>query len=91
MPIRRQVVRFHDLAAESGVLVVSVEPGSPAEVAGIHERDVIVQLGERTIAGIDDLHRALTHDAVGVATPLTLIRRAEKLVLEVSPAETRGD
>jgi S1-C subfamily serine protease len=91
MPIRRQVVRFHDLAAESGVLVVSVEPGSPAETAGVRERDVIVGLGERTIAGIDDLHRTLTDGAVGIATPLTLIRRAEKLALTVVPAETRGD
>jgi S1-C subfamily serine protease len=91
MPIRRQVVRFHDLAAESGVLVVSIEPGSPAEKAGVHERDVIVALGERTIAGIDDLHRSLTSELVGVETPLTVIRRAEKLLLPVAPAETRGD
>jgi len=91
MPIRRQVVRFHDLEAESGVLVVSVEPGSPAELAGVHERDVIVALGDRTIAGIDDLHRSLTAEMVGVSTPLTVIRRTEKLVLPVAPAETRGD
>ena len=91
MPIRRQVVRFHDLSAESGVLVVSVEPGSPAEVAGVRERDVIVGLGGRPIAGIDDLHRTLTDARVGVATPLTVIRRTEKLELEVVPAETRGD
>jgi S1-C subfamily serine protease len=57
----------------------------------VHERDVIVQLGERTIAGIDDLHRSLTEQLVGVSTPLTVIRRAEKLVLDVAPAETRGD
>jgi S1-C subfamily serine protease len=73
------------------VLVVSVEPGSPAEVAGVHERDVIVALGDRTIAGIDDLHRSLTAEMVGVTTPLTVIRRTEKLVLPVAPAETRGD
>jgi S1-C subfamily serine protease len=91
MPIRRQVVRHHDLAAESGVLVVSVEPGSPAELAGVKERDVIVGLGGRTIAGIDDLHRTLTDEVVGLDTPLTLIRRTEKLALTVVPAVTRGD
>jgi S1-C subfamily serine protease len=91
MPIRRQVVRFHDLAAESGVLVVSVEPQGPAERAGLAERDVIVALAGRPIASIDDLHRVLTDERVGVATPITVIRRAEKLALEVVPAETRGD
>jgi len=91
MPIRRQVVRFHDLAVESGVLVVSVEPGSPADSAGVRERDVIVGLGERRVASIDDLHRTLTDELVGTEIPLTLIRRAEKLTLAVEPAETRGD
>src|SRR6185295_4845789 len=52
MPIRRQVVRFHDLEAESGVLVLSVEPGSPADRAGVRERDVVVGLGGRPVASI---------------------------------------
>jgi S1-C subfamily serine protease len=88
LPIRRQVVRFHDLAVESGVLVVAVEPASPAARAGIQERDVIVGLGDRPIAAIDDLHRALTEERVGATTAVTLIRRAEKLVLPVTPAES---
>jgi S1-C subfamily serine protease len=88
MPIRRQVVRFHDLEAESGVLVLSVEPGSPADRAGVRERDVIVSLGGRPVASIDDLHRGLGDELVGVETPLTLIRRTEKLALVVTPAES---
>ncbi len=91
MPIRRQVVRFHGLAAESGVLVVSIAPGSPAEQAGMAERDVIVQIGGRAVASIDDLHRELTDERVGVTTPVTVIRRAEKLTLDVVPAEAPGD
>jgi S1-C subfamily serine protease len=90
MAIPRNVVRFHDLPAESGVLVVQVEPGSPAEVAGLRPRDVVVALGDRTIAVVDDLHRTLTDDLVGRTLPITVIRRAEKLVLAVSPAETKA-
>ncbi|MEP7028066.1 MAG: hypothetical protein ABI960_05680 [Candidatus Eisenbacteria bacterium] len=52
---------------------------------------MIVGLGERRVASIDDLHRTLTDELVGSTIPLTLIRRAEKLVLQVTPAETRGD
>ncbi|MGH7725518.1 MAG: S1C family serine protease [Candidatus Eiseniibacteriota bacterium] len=89
MPIRRQVVRFHDLAVESGVLVVSVEPESPADTAGVRERDVIVGFGDRPVASIDDLHRNLTDDLVGATIPLTVIRRAEKLAIPVVPAESR--
>ncbi len=90
LPIRRQVVRFHGLVVESGVLVLSVEPGGPADRAGVRERDVVIGFDDRPVAGIDDLHRALGAERVGVATPLTLIRRAEKLTLEVVPVEA-GD
>jgi S1-C subfamily serine protease len=87
LPIRRQVVRFHDLPVESGVLVLAIEEGGPAERAGMRERDVIIGFDDRAIAGIDDLHRALTHERVGAATAITVIRRAEKLTLSIMPAE----
>ena len=35
VPIHRRVVRFHRLPLETGILVVSVEPGSPASAAGV--------------------------------------------------------
>ena len=88
LPIRRQVVRFHGLAVESGVLVLALEEGGPADRAGVRERDVIIAFDGRPIAGIDDLHRVLGADRVGVPGTLTVIRRAEKLDLTVVPAES---
>ena len=86
--IRRQVVRFHGLVAESGVLVLAVEDGGPAAAAGVLERDVIIAFDGRPIAGIDDLHRVLGDDRVGIPGTLTVIRRAEKLDLTIVPAES---
>ena len=51
------------------------------------ERDVIIAFDDHVVAGIDDLHRALTHERVGAPTAITVIRRAEKLTLSVVPAE----
>jgi S1-C subfamily serine protease len=87
LPIRRQVVRFHGLTVESGVLVLAVEEGGPADRAGVRERDVVIALDDRPVAGIDDLHRALGADRVGIAGTITVIRRAEKLTLPITPAE----
>src|SRR3990172_8044975 len=78
VPLRRRLVRFHELPAESGILVVSVEPGSPAERAGVVAGDVIIGFGDRPIDGIDGLHRLLIDTAVGGASTLPVIRRAEK-------------
>src|SRR5262249_46134356 len=60
VPLHRRQVRYHSLAAETGVLVVSTDPGGPSSKAGVQEGDVIVAYDGRPIAGIDDLHRLLT-------------------------------
>jgi hypothetical protein len=41
------------------------------------------------VGGIDDLHKALTEERVGVRTPLTIIRRTEKMVLDIVPEESK--
>lgn len=84
-PVLRRVVRFHGLDAESGVLVVDVEKGSPAAKADLREGDVIVSLGGMAVRTVDDLHRMLTEDEVGVEKALTLIRHTEKLVKTIVP------
>jgi S1-C subfamily serine protease len=85
--LHRRAVRFHHLAVESGVLVVSVEPGSPAQKAGLVEGDVIVAFGDEAVGGIDDLHRFLTQERVGVKTLLTVLRGLEKIDFPVVPEE----
>lgn len=85
----RRLVRFHNLPVESGVMVVSTERNSPAERAGLREGDVIVSYGDRPIAGIDDIHKVLTEEEIGLRTALTVIRRSEKIVLEIVPHESK--
>ena len=89
VPLPRRVVRYYQLPVESGILVVSVEPDGPAARAGLAEGDIVVGCGDKEIAGIDDLHRLLTEERVGVRLPLVVIRRTERLTLEVVPKESR--
>jgi S1-C subfamily serine protease len=83
--LQRRMVRFHRLTVESGVQVVSVEANSPAEKAGVMIGDVIVALDNEPISSIDDLHRMLTEEKVGVRSRLTVLRKTEKLTLTVIP------
>jgi S1-C subfamily serine protease len=89
VPVPRHLIRFHNLLADSGILVVSVEEHSPAERAGIKEGDVLVEFDGEKLTGIDDLHRLLTEARVERPMSIALVRRAEKLILEVVPAESR--
>jgi S1-C subfamily serine protease len=90
VPLHRRVVRFFNLPVETGVMVTAIEPNSPAARTDLAEGDVIVAAGERPIATIDDLHRLLTDEQVGVKLSLTVIRRTEKLTVVVEPVESAG-
>jgi S1-C subfamily serine protease len=91
--LHRRIVRFYHLPVESGILVVSIEDNSPAQKAGLLEGDVIIAFNGQPMAGIDDLHKVLTEEKVGVRTSLTIVRRSEKMVLDIVPEESkpRGD
>ncbi len=86
VPLPRRTVLFHELSVESGVLIISIEDDSPAQTAGLVEGDVIVGMNNQPIASIDDLHKLLTHEQVGMRLPLTIIRRSDKLIIDIVSA-----
>ncbi|MGH7205999.1 MAG: S1C family serine protease [Nitrospiraceae bacterium] len=89
VPLPRRVIRYYQLPVETGILVVTVEADSPAQQAGLVEGDVIVGFAGRPIAGIDDLHRLLAEEQLGVQSTLTVLRRADKIELEIVAEESK--
>ena len=87
VPIHPRVVRYHRLPVSQGVLIVGVEPESPALRTGLREGDVLVAFKGEAIASIDQLQRRLVAAEIGVASPLTIVRHTEKLELFVTPEE----
>ena len=84
----RLAVRAHRLIQPSGVLITTIEPGSPAARAGLEPGDIIVAFDGQPVHGIDDLHRLLTGDRIGAATTVAAVRKAERLELPITAAET---
>lgn len=88
VPIPRAVARVNQLAVSSGVFVVSVEPNSPAAIAGLREGDVILGFAGDAVTGIDDLHRLLTDERISTPVALTILRSAtRRRQLTVTPTE----
>jgi len=83
----RRVMRFHDLARESGVRVEATAPDGAARAAGVLSGDVIVGFAGEPVGTVDELHRLLTEERVAKPATLTVLRRAEKRVLTVTPRE----
>src|ERR1051326_2588477 len=88
--IHRRIVRHHHLGSETGLLVLQIEPGSPAQRAGLREGDVIVEFEGRPVSGVDDLHRLLTEAQIGKRSPATVIRNSETVSIEIVPEESRS-
>ncbi len=89
VPLHRRLVRYFNLQFQTAVLVVSLEEESPALKSGLQEGDLIIGYDDQPIAGIDDLHRLLTDQKVGVKSQLTIIRRNERLLLDIIPEESQ--
>jgi S1-C subfamily serine protease len=86
----RRLTHFHHLLLQSGVRVMSLEPHSPAELGGLKVGDVVVAFAGQPVAGIDDLQRLLTGECVGIGIEIIVLRGAEKITLEIVPAESPG-
>jgi len=85
VPIHTRIIRHYSLPVTTGAMVISVESGSPAQGAGLRERDVIIGFGTRRIAGVDDLHRLLTEAVPGEVVEITALRGTELLKVGIRP------
>jgi S1-C subfamily serine protease len=79
VPIDPAVARNHGLTQPSGVEVVAVEPGAPADQAGIQPDDLIVSLGDSAVTSVDDLHKLLTQLPVGIPATIVILRGNRRL------------
>lgn len=89
LEIPRRLVRAHNLTDSRGVLILSVEPGSPAQTSGVREGDVLIAFEEQPVHGIDDLHRTLTRIDLRRNYRLTLIRKSERFTTLILPTEAQ--
>jgi S1-C subfamily serine protease len=87
--IPRALARANQMAVTSGVLVASVEDDSPAARAGLATGDVVLGFADSAVSGIDDLHRLLTEERIGMPAPMIVLRRGERRRLTIVPVELR--
>ncbi|HDR8905676.1 TPA: trypsin-like peptidase domain-containing protein [Burkholderia multivorans] len=78
------------LPRASGALVDGVEAGSPAAVAGVRAGDVIVQFGDRPVAGAAELNDLAATLAPGEQAPMRLIRNRAPVSLTVAVNDDAG-
>ena len=76
-----------ELGRKSGVEIVQVVEGGPADRAGMRPEDLIVELDGVSIEGMDDLQRVVVKELIGRAVRMKVVREGREQELELIPAE----
>jgi regulator of sigma E protease len=85
-PILREAKETWDIGAgpQSVPQISSVNPGSPAEIAGLQPGDVVISVGGRRVFTADDLVQTI-RSRPRQALPMEIEREGKRLTLTVTP------
>ncbi|HEV3005061.1 MAG TPA: trypsin-like peptidase domain-containing protein [Pirellulales bacterium] len=84
-PIGRELARRLDLLVDMAVEVVAVEPGGAADRAGLQPGDLVVEINDRIVGNVDDMHRLLSRVVPGEAISLAVVRGSRRFDVAVKP------
>jgi S1-C subfamily serine protease len=71
--------------AAAGAKVTKVNPGYPAQAAGVLEKDIVVKLGDRKVDDEEGFVVAVRQLTVGKDAPMEVIRDGKHIVLTIRP------
>lgn len=84
------LAKQHGLKGDSGLLIVSIADGSPAEKAGMLLGDVLLEANGNELDGPDDLLDALSSVSRGGAVTLRFLRGGAVKTASITPADRGG-
>jgi len=89
--VTKEVAESIGLGKAQGALVRAVEPGAPAEKAGVEAGDIIVKFEGKAVEKSSDLPRMVGSTKPGTRSALTVFRRGTYKDLSVTIAEIEAD
>jgi serine protease Do len=89
--VTKEVAESIGLGKAQGALVRSVEPGAPAEKAGVEAGDIITRFDGKVVEKSSDLPRMVGGTKPGTRSVLTVFRRGAHKDLTVTIAEVEAD
>ncbi|AMV23543.1 Putative serine protease HtrA [Gemmata sp. SH-PL17] len=87
VPVAPELREKFELEQKSGVEILMLEEDGPAQNAGLWIDDIVIGFGGKTVASVDDLHRALTQLPVGIPAKAAVLREGRRVERAVVPGE----
>lgn len=75
------------IGQKEGLIVLSVEQGTPAKQAGIAVGDIIVRVNSSKVESYNDLFRVLSADVIGKDVEVLVLRGEKETKLSIIPRE----
>lgn len=75
------------LSVNRGVMVSNVDEGSPAEQAGLRQRDVIISIDEQEVFDVAQVVRIVRDSAIGDTIDITFVRGDTRQTVNVTLAD----
>ena len=88
--VTRQLAAAHGLQASSGVVVESIFPGSPGDLVGLRQGDIIINVDGRPLRNFEELEFAFANKLLGEQMLLTVVdgtSQFDVMLTMIAPAE----
>jgi serine protease Do len=91
-PVTADIAHSMNLASVKGALINGVEPGSPADNAGLKTGDVITKFNGEAVESSNDLRNHVAATAPGSKASITIVRqgRTEDVPVQLAKLESRS-
>jgi serine protease Do len=90
-PLTKELAQSFKMDATSGAVVVAVEPGAPAEKAGVQVGDVVLDWNGKKIDDPNELPRLVAAIKPGADATMTVWRNGKRETLRVSVGEVTAE
>ena len=86
-----ELAKSFGLSEPTGALVAEVNPGSPAEKAGIHRGDIIIEFNGHAIKEMNELPRLVAATPPGTKASVKILRSGKEKTFEVTVTELKEE
>lgn len=85
--IDEELAQAFDLPSRAGALIASIEPGSPADLAGLQAGDVIVQVNKKKVKSSRSYQNAIALLRIGEQVDITVVRNGKNKTVRCAIAD----
>lgn len=87
--LTERMTAANKLSTKTGVYIFEIIPDSPASNRDLRIGDIIVEFNNKPVSSVDDLHKLLNEQIIGINAEVGVLRGGRKTIIHAIPAEMK--